>query len=101
VEHAAARLRELKAERAALGALLTQATPNVEELREPLEAAVRDLLTASTARTDQARDVLRKELAGKSAEGPPRPGVGLRGRGDVAGDGIGGPERRPRAPTVR
>jgi hypothetical protein len=63
----------LKAERASLGARLAQTTPNVEELREPLEAAVRDLLTTFTARTDQARDVLRKELAGNRLKVRPDP----------------------------
>jgi hypothetical protein len=73
VDHAAARLRELKAERAALSSRLTQATPNVEELRQPLEAAVRDLLTVFASRTGQARDVLRKALAGDRLKVRPDP----------------------------
>jgi hypothetical protein len=45
----------------------------LEELREPLEAAVRDLLTVFASRTDQARDVLRKALAGDRLKVRPDP----------------------------
>jgi len=63
----------VKAERGALGSRLAQATPDVEELRGPLEAAVRDLATMFASRTDQAREVLRRVLVGERLNVRPDP----------------------------